>query len=131
MAEGLFRALDGEQRTGLQADSAGLFTTEGIPASDFAIQAAQERGADLSAHRSRMLSAALLEQAQYIFCMTQSHYDSLLQAFPQAEKKAYLLADTDISDPFGGSLEIYRATCAQIEQAVKQIIERLETLHAH
>lgn len=41
MAEGLFRALDGEARTGLHASSAGLFAHEGLPASEYAEQAAQ------------------------------------------------------------------------------------------
>ena len=40
MAEGLFRALDGEKKTGLRAASAGLFTAVGLPASENAVAAA-------------------------------------------------------------------------------------------
>ena len=33
MAEGFFRALGGEEKTGLSAYSAGLYTSDGLPAS--------------------------------------------------------------------------------------------------
>lgn len=126
MAEGLFRAMDGEKKTGLQAASAGLFTADGLPASENAMIAASELGADIRMHRSRMLTAALVEEAQYLVCMTGSHYDRVLEMFPQAEDKLFTLSDVDISDPFGGNLEVYRQCAAQIQQAVASIIERLK-----
>ena len=56
MAEGLFRAHGGEEKTGLTAASAGLFTQDGMPASQNAVTSAAELGADITAHRSRMLT---------------------------------------------------------------------------
>lgn len=126
MAEGLFRALDGEKKTGLRAASAGLFTADGLPASENAVAAASELGADIRTHRSHMLTAALVEEAKYLVCMTAAHYDRVLEMFPQAEDKLFTLSDADISDPFGGNLEVYRQCAAQIQQAVFAIIERLK-----
>lgn len=126
MAEGLFRSLDGEEKTGLQAASAGLFTADGLPASENAIAAASEFGADIRAHRSRMLTAEIAEDAKYLVCMTGAHYDRVLEMFPQAEDKLFTLSDADISDPFGGNLGVYRQCAAQIRQAVATIIERLQ-----
>lgn len=126
MAEGLFRALDGEARTGLHASSAGLFVHEGLPASEYAVQAAGELGADLSSHRARQLTPELVRQAQYLVCMTAAHYDRLVQAMPWAQDKVFTLAPDDVADPFGGTLETYRACAAQLADDVRTLIGNLE-----
>ena len=103
MAEGLFRAHNGEEKTGLTAASAGLYTENGLPASANAVAAAGERGADISAHRSQQLTAEMAENAKYLVCMTGSHYDRLCELFPDCADKIFTLLPEDISDPFGGS----------------------------
>ncbi|MDR3767473.1 MAG: low molecular weight protein arginine phosphatase [Butyricicoccus sp.] len=125
MAEGIFRALDGEQKTGLQAASAGIFTVDGLPASENACTAAAELGADLSGHRSRVLTSQIVTDAKYLVCMTGAHYDRVLAEFPDAESKLFTLFPQDISDPFGGDLDTYRRCAAQIRTGVAAIIERL------
>ena len=125
MAEGLFRAHGGEEKTGLTAASAGLFTQDGMPASQNAIAAAAERGADITAHRSRMLTAEMAHAARYLVCMTGAHYDRLCELFPDCADKVFTLLPEDISDPFGGDLETYRRTAAEIDAGVRSIIERL------
>ena len=125
MAEGFFRSQDGPGKTGMSAASAGIYTTGGMPASEYAITAAKERGADISKHRSRLLNRDILENAKYLFCMTAAHYDRLLEQYPEAEEKTYLLADTDIADPFGGDLMTYRIAAEQLYEAVQSIIAKL------
>lgn len=126
MAEGLFRAHDGEAATGLVAASAGLFTQEGMPASENAVTAAAELGADIGNHRSRMLTAELAREARYLVCMTGAHYDRICEMLPQEKDKVFTLLPQDISDPFGGNLETYRRAAAEIDKGVKSIIERLK-----
>ena len=111
MAEGMFRALHGEEKTGLHAAS---------------VEAAAEFGADIHAHASRMLTAEMAQNAKYLVCMTGAHYDRVLEMFPQVEDKLFTLSELDISDPFGGDLETYRRCAAQIQKAVAHIIERLK-----
>lgn len=125
MAEGLFRAHGGEEQTGLTAASAGLFTQDGVLASENAITAAKELGADISAHRSRMLTPEMAQNARYLVCMTGAHYDRLCELFPDCADKVFTLLPTDISDPFGGDLETYRRAAAQIDEGVRSIIGRL------
>lgn len=126
LCEALFRKHNGEERLGLKAQSAGLFTTVGMPASENAVHAAQERGADLTAHRSQPLTPALAAQAKYLVGMTAAHYDRLLEAFPQYEDKIFTLAQHDIDDPFGGDMETYRRAATEIDSAVETLIEGLE-----
>ena len=125
MAEGLFRAHGGEDKTGLTAASAGLFTQDGMPASQNAVAAAAELGADITAHRSRMLTPELARDARYLICMTGAHYDRLCELFPDCADKVFTLLPEDISDPFGGDLETYRRAAAEIDKGVRSIIERL------
>ncbi len=125
MAEGFFRCQGGEGRTGLKAASAGLYTTGGMPASEFAVTAARERGADISGHHSKLLNQEILEHARYIFCMTAAHHDRLLEQHPEVQEKVYLIGDEDIADPFGGDLMSYRSAADEIYEAVRTIIAKL------
>ncbi len=59
MAEGLFRAHNGEEKTGLTAAFCRIIHRNGLPASANAVAAAGERGADISAHRSQQLTAEM------------------------------------------------------------------------
>ena len=125
MAEGLFRAHGGEEKTGLAVASAGLFTQDGLPASDNAVAAAAELGADISAHRTRMLTHEIAQSARYLVCMTGAHYDRVCELFPDCADKVFTLTQRDVSDPFGGDLETYRRAAAEIDAGVRSIIERL------
>ena len=125
MAEGLFRAHGGEEKTGLAAVSAGLFTQDGIPASENAVTATKELGADISAHRSRMLTHEMAQSARYLVCMTGAHYDRVCEMFPDCADKVFTLTQRDVSDPFGGDLETYRRAASEIDAGVRSIIERL------
>lgn len=125
MAEALFRAQGGEQKTGLVAASAGLYTRDGQPASDNAALAASELGADLSAHRAQMLTDEQTREARYLVCMTGAHFNALRARLPDCADKLFTLLSEDVADPFGGDLQTYRAAAAQIEKGVAAVIERL------
>lgn len=125
MAEGLFKSMNGEQKTGLEAISAGIFTNNGMPASENAVIAAKELGADISNHKSQILNGDIVNNAKYLVCMTGAHYDQILLKFPNANDKLFTLLPTDIDDPFGGNIDDYRKCAAQIKLAVESIIERL------
>ena len=130
MAEGLFRhATRGSG--GYRVMSAGLGAMEGQPPSAHAVQALKELGIDISSIRSRMLSPELVNQADYIFGMTHSHIDTINLLFPQAAEKTFLLREfdetldifeKDISDPIGGSYEVYVNCRDQIEQGIASLL---------
>ncbi len=107
-------------RPGIQFASAGVFAAEGAPASAEAQQAMADQGMDLSGHRSRPLTADMVEEADEIFTMTGSHRSAVIGAFPKAADKTRRLDSVDISDPIGGPLAEYRATAKQIEQALRK-----------
>ena len=90
MAEALFRhATPG--RTDYRAISAGLGAVDGQPPSVYSVQAMKEIGVDISKQRSRMLTAELVKQADYILGMTHSHVDTVMLLYPAAAEKTFLL----------------------------------------
>jgi RpiB/LacA/LacB family sugar-phosphate isomerase len=134
MAEGIFRrAVQG--RGEYRVLSAGLGAMEGQPPSPYAVAALKELGIDISRLRSRMLAPELVQQADYIFGMTHSHIDTIMALFPQVAEKTFLLREfdetldqfeKDISDPIGGSYEVYTNCRDQIEQGIASLLRFIE-----
>ena len=120
MAQALFNRYAREQGLDAVADSAGLAAAPGLPASENAVAVLAELGEDLSAHRSKPVTPALLEEADRIVCMSRSHQD-FLQA---AGYTASVLGD-GIPDPYGGSLEEYRLCRDRIQEAMPGVASLL------
>ncbi|HUR46153.1 MAG TPA: ribose 5-phosphate isomerase B [Candidatus Saccharimonadales bacterium] len=134
MAEGLFRHAT-KGRNEFRVISAGVGAVEGLPPSEYATKALRELGIDISRQRSRMLSGEIVNQADYIFGMTHSHVDAITMLYPQASEKTFLLREfdetldsyeNDISDPIGGSYDVYRACRDQIEQGIFSMLKFID-----
>lgn len=134
MAEGLFRhAIKGDGK--YRVLSAGVGAVDGQPPSPHAVRALRELGVEIGQQRSRMLSAELVQQADYIFGMTHGHVDAVTLLFPQAAEKTFLLREfdetldvfeKDISDPIGGSYEVYLNCRDQIEQGIASMLNFIQ-----
>jgi len=128
MAEAIFQYRSGDNFDWI-ADSAGTFASSGEPASPYAIQAMAEWGVDLSGHRSKPISASLVDSAQLIVTMSSSHAEALLAQFPHLAGRVFLLnafrtskMPSGISDPFGAPLEVYQKTRDEIDQAMSDLL---------
>src|SRR5688572_18143104 len=138
MAEGLFRhAVKG--RGDFEVLSAGVGAIDGMPPSEYAVRALRELGIDISHQRSRMLSADVVQRADYIFGMTHSHVDAIMLLYPLAAEKTFLLREfdetldtfeNDIPDPIGGSFEVYLNCRDQIEQGIASLLKFVEQTSA-
>jgi protein-tyrosine-phosphatase len=115
----------------LEIASAGTSAWEGGPASDSTLLVGIERGLDVSQHRSQQLTRELIAASDYIFAMGPHHLERI-EAMG-GEGKAYLLAayasggdsERSVSDPFGGDLDVYRATCDELQLEVRRLLDRL------
>ncbi|MEM7204751.1 MAG: Sua5/YciO/YrdC/YwlC family protein [Planctomycetota bacterium] len=105
---------------GLHICSAGTATGGGSIASEGSLQVAAEIGLDLGAHVSRPAEPTDLARAAAVYAMTQSHLRHVLGLAPDVASRAQVLDPdgTDIPDPFGGDLSIYREAREVIGQAV-------------
>lgn len=122
-------------KTGLSSSwtvaSAGLHCGCGAKASREAVEAASELGLDVSAHRSRPMTDNLAASAVYILAMTSSLARELAVRFPFARAKistlgSYAGNNKDITDPFGGSLKIYRSCLNDITVCAECFVNKLK-----
>lgn len=113
--------------------SAGVAAYAGDPASRNSVEALKKVGLDLSNHRSRPLSAELLEISDLVLTMTSDHLDSLQMTFPELEVPAYCFREwipegsSEVPDPFGGNLQSYLDTRDQIAEAIPSVIQFLKS----
>jgi RpiB/LacA/LacB family sugar-phosphate isomerase len=134
MAEALFQwAAAG--RGEFRVFSAGLGAVDGQPPTAHSVAAMRELGIDISQQHSRMLTADLVRQADYIFGMTHSHVDAIALLYPPTAEKTFLLREfddtleefeKDISDPIGGTYEVYKNCRDQIEQGIASLLKFME-----
>lgn len=119
MAEVMFREM--AKGSGIEVCSAGIFAEQGRPMSENARLALERKGLDGSAHRSRQLTADMLSGALPV-CMTRGHLDMVSRICPGGRT----LAEYDISDPYGMSLDHYNISCDEIERALGLLIKKIQ-----
>lgn len=121
MAEGLMKVKSEKRKLNIIAESAGLSAFTGDEVSVNAVKAVLVYGADISSHRARRISEYMLSEYDLFVCMTENHKNALLPFVPK--DKLYVLGD--ISDPYGGSEEIYSICAEKIDRELDLLIEKL------
>jgi protein-tyrosine phosphatase len=112
-----------------EVDSAGTAVrAAGQPASPLAVEAAARRGHDLSAHRSRPLTADDLARFAHPLAMAGSHLAAMRSLAPAGmTERPRMFLTQDVADPYGGTLQDYEhaldlieAGCARLFEALRQ-----------
>jgi protein-tyrosine-phosphatase len=136
MAEYMFRDHIRGTHPDWQILSAGTFAGRGNPASRFAVKALKEIAIDMRAHRSQPLTDELVQRADMIVTMTEGHVAELLERYPYAKDKTFMLKSFDpasdggdVMDPIGLSLDVYRYIRGEISNALWGLGERIGTLN--
>lgn len=129
MAEAIFNTL-----SSVKAQSAGIAAGAPSGAAKNACIAAADYGADLDNHISSQLTVEDLEEYKLVITMTASQRD-MLRSYVNSDKIMTLAEfageEGDVSDPYGGSLELYRKTAKQIHSYIlKGIAHRCECVFA-
>lgn len=133
LAEALLRRAAEGRGLRVEVASAGTGAWENAPASEGAYLVALEKGLDLSGHRARLLTREVVEQADVILTMARHHrarVDELGgsgRVFVLGEYIGRAPAEAEVSDPFGGDLEIYRETFEELDRLVTAVADRLAT----
>ena len=122
--------------TGYSVSSAGLSAFPNLSASQNAVSALAEIDiTEIKNHMSRYLTPDLLKKSDYIICMTEYIKNSLQINHPEFYNKLFTLknidnlnkeGDSNINDPFAGTLEDYKDCRDEIWECIKKIIEMIK-----
>ncbi|MDB6093854.1 MAG: protein tyrosine phosphatase [Verrucomicrobia bacterium] len=114
--------------------SAGVAAHDGERVSENSIIALRKAGIDISHHRSRTLSEAMLAQAIAVLCMTESHRSMIQLQAETPPKDVFLFREfmpghvsREICDPFGGPLKAYETARDEMVEAIPALVEFLKT----
>jgi protein-tyrosine-phosphatase len=132
MATGLLRqrlaekGLEGQ----FQVVSAGVNAVDGYRASRNGIFVMAEQGIDITSHIAHTVSGNDMVRSNLVLTMSRAHAQSLRQSWPQYAWKVYLLSEMtgkrrDIKDPFGGTVDQYRAAADVISRYIDEGLERI------
>jgi protein-tyrosine-phosphatase len=134
LAEGFLKKLLKEHPFGgVEIGSAGLAALPGSSASSHAVKVALESSVSLDEHKARLVNAELITEADLIIVMEPGHRQQLLDRYPHASDKIYLLRyfarygsrERGIPDPYGLNLEGYRFCFEDIKECVESLLEWL------
>lgn len=109
---------------GIHVESAGVYASDGMPASPEALDEMAKVDIDLSQHRSKHLTREIIQRADLCCCMTRTHQRATVDMVPEAADKILLLKENDdVEDPIGLGCDAYRR-CAEMIQ--RHLAERLK-----
>lgn len=129
MAEAFLKKLLREKKhTGVDVLSAGISAVPG-GATQATRDVLAEEGMDVSGHKARKLTPAVIKAADIILPMERLHEERILAMAPEAGNRVFLLnefagirgGDIDIRDPIGGTRDLYRNIFTQIKEAVTKV----------
>jgi protein-tyrosine-phosphatase/predicted ATP-grasp superfamily ATP-dependent carboligase len=120
----------------LKVDSFGLIQKENRQSPELAVEAAVSFGVDMSAHRSKILSADAVNNSGVVFVMDIDLYKQVKELYPQAKNKLFFLgvlqnghaASVEILDPYGQNEKKFKQVFSQITTSVDNLIRLAKNL---
>ena len=130
MAEGIAQRWIDDQRVeeSVLVGSAGVAASEGATTSPETVAALRALGIDYQG-RSKPLTAEMIRSADFVICMTQSHFETarlLVNGSPADAEKIHRLDPAgDIEDPIGMGQEAYDQLAAHLTELIPARLEEL------
>ena len=120
----------GEDLASWRIESAGTWTEEGLPVWPPLLEIARRWNLDLSGHRSRPVSWALLRRFDLILVMESGHKEALRVEFPAAAERIFLLSEMagppfDVRDPVGRSRRTLEDTCILLDDLLTRGLDEI------
>jgi len=109
-----------------RVQSAGVGAVEGAPPAAHAVDVMRERGIDLASHTARVLTPAMIDEAEFVYTMTASHAQQVMTAAPNSVHKVFVLDEREgVPDPVGQDIGVYRRTAERLERLVARRLEEI------
>lgn len=129
IAEALLKARNLEN---VEVRSAGIYALDGGNMSKNG-QLVLENASISIIHKSTSLNKKIVDWADLILTMTDSHKQTILQIFPHTKSKVYMYKEfvtpqnvQDVSDPYGGDLRTYENTFQELNALTEELVKKLQ-----
>jgi protein-tyrosine-phosphatase len=105
---------------GIRVTSCGYYPVADRRCTAEAVYAAKNYGVDLSGHRSRVVSDALIQESDVIFVFDEENLQHILTSYPESRDKVWFLSAVTqtgpaiIADPYGKDLAAYEEVYEEI-----------------
>lgn len=127
----LTKLLDAKNIKYIEIITAGVMTPTGLLPTPEAVQLLHEEHVDIRRHRSRPLTEDMIRRADLILGMTPFHVQRAIRQCEDARSKTFLLKEyvgregrnTQIADPMGGTLEIFKKCFSEIKQSLNRLMD--------
>ena len=115
------------EATGWKLSSAGTAAGYGRAATEEAKEAVRAYGAELTGHTSQPVTVAMVEEADFVYVMTQRHRELVAEWMPEHREKIMLLdpENGEVADPVGGSAQVYRECAARLRACLEVRIQEV------
>ena len=101
--------------------SRGLHAFELSYMSPLAQRTLRENGIEVPDHRAHNMKDEDMARADAIYAMTSRHATELILSYPQHAGKIHTMP-REITDPYGGDLDVYKKTFVEIKSAIDEIV---------
>ncbi len=132
VAEVIFNSLASDRGLPYRAESAGTSARNGRPMAENAATALRELGFHADGHVSSPISEESLRSASLVLAMTPRHTERLRNNPVDLDGRLRLLthyadqsSEREITDPYGHTLAVYRASVNQILLYVEALVQHL------
>lgn len=132
MAEAIFNSL--ADLEDIKAISAGIAVVRDSKTSQNSTLVVSENiGLDLSDRMAVQITKEMIENSHLILTMTSYIKNLLISEFPHFKSKIYSLNEyvsisTDVVDPFGRDVEVYRQTYKQLKNSILLLLDKLKKI---
>ncbi len=131
MAEAIFKTkMPAGWASHVEVSSAGTAAWENQPASCLAVDVLEGDGIDCSAHRARLLTREMVEEADIVVVMENRHRERIGLLAPETDTPVVVLGELgegrdspDIDDPIGGDRAMYERTRDELNVLVDRLID--------
>jgi protein-tyrosine-phosphatase len=116
-------------------ESAGVWATDGAPATENARKMMLDRGLSLAHHKSQPISAELMHAFDIILVMENRHQTELQRDYPEVANRVHLMTamvgeTRNVNDPVWGTEDFYRVTANELEDLINRGFIRIQELVA-
>lgn len=117
---------------GVEAGSCGVYAIRSSKASlNTVMTLMNEIDVNIAGRDAVQLTRSHLEEADFVFAMTQGIKGLLVGSFPEFAGKIFTINEYaeiqgEISDPYGGDMSTYKNTYVQLRRCIGSILEKLK-----